>query len=99
MGATGIVHGVNMQASNGDLGFTLIDATGGISLFSTDAFGYTVNEGDEVRVTGTISVFNCLAQISPTNIELDFAVYSCFSSLALIFGKILFFNLRKSFSQ
>lgn len=66
---TGIVHGIDMQG-NDNVQFTFIDATGGISLFSTDAFGYTVNEGDEVRVTGTISVFNCLTQISPTNIEL-----------------------------
>jgi plastocyanin len=66
---TGIVYGIDLQG-NDNVQFYFADATGGISLFSTDAFGYTVNEGDEVRVTGVISEFNCLTQISPSNIEL-----------------------------
>lgn len=66
---TGIVYGIDLQG-NDNIQFYFADATGGISLFSTDAFGYTVNEGDEVRVTGEISVFNCLTQITPSNIEL-----------------------------
>ena len=66
---TGIVYGIDLQG-NDNVQFYFADATGGISLFSTDAFGYTVNEGDEVRVTGEISVFNCLTQITPSNIEL-----------------------------
>ena len=65
---TGIVYGIDLQG-NDNVQFYFADATGGISLFSTDNFGYTVTEGDEIRVTGTISVFNCLTQITPTNIE------------------------------
>ena len=66
---TGIVYGIDLQG-NDNVQFYFADATGGISLFSSDNFGYTVNEGDEVRVTGVISVFNCLTQITPSNIEL-----------------------------
>lgn len=68
---TGIVHGVNMQASNGDLGFTLIDATGGIGVYSSNDFGgYVVTEGDELTLKGTISQFNGLTQINPDSLEI-----------------------------
>ncbi len=60
----GIVHGIDFQTS-GNIQFVFIDGTGGISLFSTNDFGYTVQEGDEIIVQGTISQFNCLTQISP----------------------------------
>ena len=68
---TGIVHGVNMQASNGDLGFTLIDATGGIGVYSSNDFGgYVVTEGDELTLKGTISQFNGLTQINPDSLTI-----------------------------
>ncbi len=62
----GIVHGVDLQG-NDDLQFTVIDATGGIGLFSGNGnnFGYTVAEGDEVIVQGAISQFRGLTQINP----------------------------------
>lgn len=60
----GIVHGIDFQGG-GAIQFALIDQTGGISLFSGNDFGYTVTEGDELVVQGTISQFNCLTQISP----------------------------------
>lgn len=66
---TGIVHGVDMQGSATNLGFTIIDAAGdGIGIFSSNTFGYTVQEGDEVTIDGTISSFNGLAQINPDTI-------------------------------
>ncbi|MFK7948055.1 MAG: lamin tail domain-containing protein [Saprospiraceae bacterium] len=69
---TGIVHGVNMQATNGDLGFTIIDATGGIGVYSTNDFGgYMVTEGDEVTLKGTISQFNGLTQINPDSLTVN----------------------------
>ncbi|MFZ2897855.1 MAG: plastocyanin/azurin family copper-binding protein [Saprospiraceae bacterium] len=49
----------------GSIQFFFQDATGGISMFSSDNFGYTVQEGDEVVVRGTIVAFNCLSQITP----------------------------------
>ncbi|RMG76394.1 MAG: hypothetical protein D6714_21435 [Bacteroidetes bacterium] len=61
----GIVYGVDLQGSNPNIQFFMIDETGGISLFANSEFGYTVQEGDEVIVQGTISHFNCLTQISP----------------------------------
>ncbi|MBR9919478.1 MAG: T9SS type A sorting domain-containing protein [Bacteroidetes bacterium] len=67
---TGVVHGVDLQTS-GSIQFTIIDATGGISLFSSSDLGYTVQEGDEVTVQGTIEAFNCLSQIAPDNIVLN----------------------------
>lgn len=66
---TGVVHGVDMQGNPDNLGFTIIDAAGdGIGIFSTNTFGYTVQEGDEVTIDGTISSFNGLAQINPDTI-------------------------------
>lgn len=61
---TGVVHGINTW--DGGLQFALIDATGGISVFSFDnTFGYTVTEGDEITVQGVISQFNGLSEIEP----------------------------------
>ncbi|HNW00421.1 MAG TPA: hypothetical protein PKL06_13685, partial [Chitinophagales bacterium] len=66
---TGVVHGINTW--DGGLQFTLIDATGGISVFSFDqTFGYTVTEGDEVTVQGVISQFNGLNEIEPDTLWL-----------------------------
>src|SRR5690606_213415 len=48
----------------------LIDATGGISVFSSSKqFGYTVQEGDSLSVSGTISQFNGLLEIEADTIE------------------------------
>ena len=60
----GIVHGIDFQGG-ASIQFALIDATGGISLFSANDFGYTVTEGDELIVQGTISEFNCLSEVMP----------------------------------
>lgn len=61
---TGVAHGINTW--DGGLQFTLIDATGGISVFSFDnTFGYTVTEGDELTIQGVISQFNGLCEIEP----------------------------------
>ncbi|MCB9341458.1 MAG: lamin tail domain-containing protein [Lewinellaceae bacterium] len=61
---TGIVHGVDLNLGP-QIQFFLLDPTGGISIFSGDDFGYTVQEGDEVKVRGVISQFSCLTQITP----------------------------------
>jgi PKD repeat protein len=64
---TGVVHGVNMRPAG--LQFTIIDATGGMGVFSGGPnSGYTVNEGDEVTIEGTIGQFNGLTQITPDTI-------------------------------
>ncbi len=69
---TGVVHGIDMQGSPNNLGFTIIDAAGdGIGIFSSNTFGYTVTEGDEVTIDGTISSFNGLAQINPDTIVVN----------------------------
>ena len=58
----GTVYGVNLRGSG--LQFTLRDNSGGIGIieFSKD-FGYTVKEGDEVELYGTVGFYNGLAQI------------------------------------
>ena len=66
----GIVYGIDLQGNNPNIQFTLIDNTGGIGLFSTNDFGYEVNEGDELIVLGSISQFSCLTQISPDTLWL-----------------------------
>jgi len=61
---TGVVHGINTW--DGGLQFTLIDATGGINVFSFDNdFGYTVLEGDKINVLGVINQFNGLTEVEP----------------------------------
>lgn len=66
---TGIVYGVDLRGGNG-LGFTMIDNTGGINVFSfDDVDGYVVTEGDEIKVIGQIDFFNGLTEIIPWSIE------------------------------
>ncbi|PCJ81912.1 MAG: hypothetical protein COA49_02815 [Bacteroidetes bacterium] len=58
----GIVHGWNDYPSG--LQFTLIDPTNGINVFSpVSDFGYSVVEGDSIRVRGVIDQYLGLAQI------------------------------------
>lgn len=59
----GVVHGIDI---NGNIGiqFTIIDQTGGITVFNnTKSFGYTVKEGDKITVQGRIDQFRGLTQI------------------------------------
>ena len=59
----GTVLGGNLRSSG--VNFTINDGTAGIGVFSpSDNFGYTVNEGDSIEVTGEVSHFNGLAQMS-----------------------------------
>jgi hypothetical protein len=60
----GIVYGVDIQGG-ASIQFTLIDQSGGITVFSSKSFGYTVTEGDRLVVQGVINQFNCLTQIAP----------------------------------
>jgi len=59
----GLVYGVNLT-TNGVL-FALIDGNNdGITVFNGDTdFGYTVNEGDQIIVQGSIGFFNGLTEI------------------------------------
>ena len=65
---SGIVHGVNLNPDG--LQFTIINSDNeGIGLFSgSETFGYTVMEGDNVTVEGSIGQFNGLTQISPVSL-------------------------------
>lgn len=66
----GIVYGVNLRPTG--LQFTIIDANGdGIGVFNnTGDLGYTVTEGDEIKIRGAISFFNGLTQMNVEDIEL-----------------------------
>lgn len=59
----GLVYGVNLT-TNGVL-FALIDGNNdGITVFNGDTdFGYTVNEGDQLKVQGSIGFFNGLTEL------------------------------------
>ena len=66
---TGIVYGVNL--SDNGLLFVIRDETGGIAVYSGgDDFGYEVNEGDEVLVSGVVTQFRGLIEIVPFEVEL-----------------------------
>lgn len=61
----GTVYGVNLRT--GGLEFTINDGTAGVSVFApvgSNTFGYTVNEGDSIRVWGDVITFRGLAQIA-----------------------------------
>ena len=60
----GVVYGNDLRGGPGPNGllFTIIDGNTGISVYSfLDTLGYTVQEGDEVEVQGTVGHFNGLA--------------------------------------
>jgi len=58
----GVVHGFNTYPSG--LRFTIIDPTAGIEVYSpVDNFNYLVEEGDSVRIRGSVQQFQGLAQI------------------------------------
>lgn len=68
---SGIVYGGDLSGtSSSNNGFTIIDATAGISIFKFGGFtpAYTVTEGDSVTLWGSISQFNGLTQMSPDSI-------------------------------
>lgn len=70
---TGFVYGINTRASTTGAQFTLIDGSNsaGINVFSpTDDFGYTVKEGDQIKVKGYIDQFNGLTEIIAQGITL-----------------------------
>lgn len=60
----GIVYGLNLYTG---LSFTMIDENNdGINVFSQDnPWGYTVAEGDEIVIRGSITQFNGLIEIAP----------------------------------
>ena len=66
----GIVHGVNYSGS--DLIMTIIDPdNNGIGIFNNDnTVGYVVQEGDIVRLQGTIGQFNGLTQLITDSLEI-----------------------------
>ncbi len=67
----GIVYGVNLRP--GGLEFTIVDKNDnddGIGVFDFDDFDYTVTEGDEVAVLGSISQFRGLTQMRPDTVIL-----------------------------
>jgi len=68
---SGTVVGVNLRSSS--LDFTIIDQSSGmqegIKVFNFNVInGYSVDEGDSLRVRGTVSQFNGLTQFTPDSI-------------------------------
>lgn len=65
-GIRGVVVGIDMQGVNANNSFTVVDNTGGFSVFKGGGFtpAYTVTEGDSVLVYGVVGAFNGLGQIN-----------------------------------
>lgn len=63
-----IVYGINIRGNG--VSFTIIDnSNNGLGVFnSTKNFGYTVTQGDEVKVRGRLSQFSGLSQITADTI-------------------------------
>ncbi|GEM_PF-217462 len=66
----GTVMGVDLQGSATAIQFTIHDGSDGLGVYSSApaAQSYSVMEGDQVRLIGTISQFNGLTQINPDSI-------------------------------
>jgi DNA/RNA endonuclease YhcR with UshA esterase domain len=82
---TGIVHGLNYLAStnpNG-LSFFMIDSTAGINVYKTSNLGYTVTEGDKIKVIGKIAQVNGLTEIVPDSIVLISSGNTLFNTLTV----------------
>lgn len=65
-GIRGVVMGIDLQGTaNANNAFTVVDNTGGFSVFKGGGFtpAYTVTQGDSVIVYGAIGVFNGLGQV------------------------------------
>ncbi len=61
----GVAYGINMKPTGSPAGyaFTLIDATGGIQIYSANGSnGYTVAEGDSLSISGTVGQFEGLTR-------------------------------------
>ena len=76
---TGIVHGVNIGASNTRIQLSLIDKSidtlmnskSGIGIFKADQnLPVSLNEGDSIDVTGLVTCFNGLSQIVIQTVQL-----------------------------
>lgn len=70
----GIAYGENFRASANGLEFTIIDTinnNAGIAVFSSTSLGYTVNEGDQLRVIGTIDQVFGLTRINADSIVVE----------------------------
>lgn len=57
-----VVMGINYGDAPA-VNFYIHDGTGGMGVFSANNFGYTVNEGDNITIRGTVEFFNGLTQI------------------------------------
>lgn len=66
----GVVHGINYLATNNPNGLTffIVDSTAGINVYKTSNLGYTVTEGDKVKIIGKIAQTNGLIQIVPDSL-------------------------------
>ncbi len=65
----GIVYGINYRPAG--LQFVIRDNTGGITAFkSTGNYGYSIKEGDSVRIPGTVAQFNGLTEFNADTVIL-----------------------------
>lgn len=66
----GIVHGVDLDGNAGYL-FVVIDDTRGVHIHSfVDVDNYVVNQGDELRLVGSVQFYNGLTQFRPDSITI-----------------------------
>lgn len=71
----GIVYGVDMQGSAGNIQYSLIDPTGGVGIFraaitAPPIISLVPEEGDSVKVYGKVGEFNGLTQVNMDSIIL-----------------------------
>lgn len=65
----GVVTSVNLQANSADFGYYIQDETAGIFIFANNDDSTTAAIGDLLQITGTVSQYNGLTQLSVSNSE------------------------------
>jgi len=65
----GVVTSVNLQANSADFGYYIQDETAGIFIFANNDDSTTAEIGDLLQITGSVSQYNGLTQLSVSNTE------------------------------
>lgn len=69
---TGVITADNAAIGGGKISTFLQDATGGINVFASNPTGFpNLEEGDQVKITGTIQNYRGLTEIMPTAAKVE----------------------------
>ena len=67
---TGLVYGIDYAGSGSSASFFLIDATGGVAITTPGNLSYTVVEGEELSIEGTVTQSNGLTRVDADDLTI-----------------------------